>query len=154
MASLTLGVIIAHKRCSYDCVLITVLYCRCSYDDVLITFLYCKCSYACVLITVLYCRCSYDCVLITVLYCRCSYDDVLITVLYCRCSYDGVSMMVFSLFMTARMGLFQESVYSKHGKHPNESLFFNHALPLPGFLLVAPNIYSAAIGFNQSDTYV
>ncbi|XP_052780532.1 LOW QUALITY PROTEIN: UDP-xylose and UDP-N-acetylglucosamine transporter-like [Mya arenaria] len=65
----------------------------------------------------------------------------------------GVSMMVFSLFMTARMGLFQESVYSKHGKHPNESLFFNHALPLPGFLLVAPNIYSAAIGFNQSETW-
>ena len=31
-------------------------------------------------------------------------------------------------------------VYSKHGKHPREALFYTHALPLPGFLLLAPDI--------------
>ncbi len=27
--------------------------------------------------------------------------------------------------MTARMGIYQETVYSKHGKHPMEALFYN-----------------------------
>ena len=31
-------------------------------------------------------------------------------------------------------------MYSKHGKHPREALFYTHALPLPGFLLLAPDI--------------
>ena len=31
-------------------------------------------------------------------------------------------------------------VYSKHGKHPKEALFYTHALPLPGFLLLGPDI--------------
>ena len=35
---------------------------------------------------------------------------------------------------------YQEVVYSKHGKHPREALFYTHALPLPGFLLLAPDI--------------
>ncbi|XP_052213649.1 UDP-xylose and UDP-N-acetylglucosamine transporter-like [Dreissena polymorpha] len=63
----------------------------------------------------------------------------------------GVALLVFSLVMTARMGLYQESVYQQHGKHPNESLFYNHALPLPGFLLVSHDIYNAVIAFNKSE---
>lgn len=31
-------------------------------------------------------------------------------------------------------------VYGKYGKHPREALFYTHALPLPGFLLLAPDI--------------
>merc|ERR1719186_2060607 len=52
----------------------------------------------------------------------------------------GISLLTFALFMSARMGIFQEVVYSKHGKHPREALFYTHALPLPGFLLLAPDI--------------
>lgn len=62
----------------------------------------------------------------------------------------GIGMLVVSLFLTARMGLFQEQIYKSHGKYPDEALFFNHALPLPGFLLVAPDIYRHAIEFNNS----
>ena len=31
-------------------------------------------------------------------------------------------------------------IYGKYGKHPKEALFYTHALPLPGFLLLAPDI--------------
>ena len=34
-------------------------------------------------------------------------------------------MLTFALFMSARMGIYQEQVYSKHGKHPSEALFYN-----------------------------
>ncbi|XP_060553083.1 UDP-xylose and UDP-N-acetylglucosamine transporter-like [Ruditapes philippinarum] len=63
----------------------------------------------------------------------------------------GVGVLVLSLFLTARMGIYQETIYREYGKHPKESLFFNHALPLPGFLLVASDIYSHISIFNQSD---
>ena len=31
-------------------------------------------------------------------------------------------------------------IYGQYGKHPKEALFYTHALPLPGFLLLAPDI--------------
>merc|ERR1712106_279639 len=43
---------------------------------------------------------------------------------------------------SARMGIYQEVIYGKFGKHPREALFYTHALPLPGFLLLAPDILS------------
>ena len=52
----------------------------------------------------------------------------------------GIGLLTFALFMSARMGLYQEVVYARHGKHPREALFYTHALPLPGFLLLAPDI--------------
>lgn len=52
----------------------------------------------------------------------------------------GISLLTFALFMSARMGIYQEVIYGKFGKHPKEALFYTHALPLPGFLLLAPDI--------------
>merc|ERR1719309_1761544 len=52
----------------------------------------------------------------------------------------GVGFLTFALFMSARMGIYQEVVYGKYGKHPKEALFYTHALPLPGFLLLAQDI--------------
>merc|ERR1719385_91902 len=52
----------------------------------------------------------------------------------------GISLLTFALFMSARMGIYQEVIYGKYGKHPKEALFYTHALPLPGFLLLAPDI--------------
>ncbi|CAH1784512.1 unnamed protein product [Owenia fusiformis] len=63
----------------------------------------------------------------------------------------GISMLLFALFMSARMGIFQETMYAKWGKHPKEALFYNHALPLPGFLLLSTDIYSTAVEFNNSE---
>ena len=34
-------------------------------------------------------------------------------------------MLTFALFMSARMGIYQEQVYAKYGKHPGEALFYN-----------------------------
>ncbi|XP_074429285.1 nucleotide sugar transporter SLC35B4 isoform X2 [Larus michahellis] len=64
----------------------------------------------------------------------------------------GIAALTFALLMSARMGIFQEMLYKQFGKHSKEALFYNHALPLPGFLLLAPNIYHHAVLFSQTDT--
>ena len=45
-------------------------------------------------------------------------------------------MLTFALFMSARMGIYQEVIYSKYGKHAKEALYYSHCLPLAGFLLL------------------
>jgi len=37
----------------------------------------------------------------------------------------GIALLTFALFMSARMGIYQESIYVKYGKHPSEALFYN-----------------------------
>ncbi|XP_047918561.2 nucleotide sugar transporter SLC35B4 isoform X2 [Anser cygnoides] len=65
----------------------------------------------------------------------------------------GIAALTFALLMSARMGIFQETLYKRFGKHSKEALFYNHALPLPGFLLLAPNIYHHAVLFSQSEPF-
>lgn len=65
----------------------------------------------------------------------------------------GLVLLVLSLFLSARMGIFQEQTYAQFGKHPAEALFYNHFLPLPGFLLIVTDIYSTFKDFNNSDPY-
>lgn len=64
----------------------------------------------------------------------------------------GVAMLTFALFMSARMGIFQETLYKQFGKHSKEALFYNHFLPLPAFILFASDIYNHGILFSQSQT--
>ncbi|XP_038210008.1 UDP-xylose and UDP-N-acetylglucosamine transporter [Zerene cesonia] len=52
----------------------------------------------------------------------------------------GIAILTFALFLSARMGIFQESLYSKYGKHPWEALYYTHLLPLVFWLPTAPNI--------------
>lgn len=66
----------------------------------------------------------------------------------------GIAMLTFALLMSARMGIFQETLYKKFGKHSKEALFYNHCLPLPGFLLLSTNIYNHAVYFSQSTPVV
>lgn len=89
---------------------------------------------------------------------------------------SGIAMLTFALLMSARMGIFQETLYKKYGKHPKEALFYNvsfpfhhrgnndhttlfrrnlhfclqHCLPLPGFLLLSTDIYNYCNHFSQS----
>ncbi|XP_040269339.1 UDP-xylose and UDP-N-acetylglucosamine transporter [Bufo bufo] len=65
----------------------------------------------------------------------------------------GVAALTFALLLSARMGIFQETLYKEYGKHSKEALFYNHALPLPGFLLLAPDIYNHAVMFSQSEPF-
>ncbi|XP_026167836.1 UDP-xylose and UDP-N-acetylglucosamine transporter [Mastacembelus armatus] len=62
----------------------------------------------------------------------------------------GIAMLTFALLMSARMGIFQEILYKQYGKHSKEALFYNHCLPLPGFLLLSTNIYNHCVHFSQS----
>ncbi|XP_010888063.2 UDP-xylose and UDP-N-acetylglucosamine transporter [Esox lucius] len=62
----------------------------------------------------------------------------------------GIAMLTFALLMSARMGIFQETLYKKYGKHSKEALFYNHCLPLPGFLLLSSDIYNHGVLFSQS----
>uniref|UniRef100_A0A8C9XEH5 Solute carrier family 35 member B4 n=1 Tax=Sander lucioperca TaxID=283035 RepID=A0A8C9XEH5_SANLU len=55
-----------------------------------------------------------------------------------------------ALLMSARMGIFQETLYKQYGKHSKEALFYNHCLPLPGFLLLSTDIYNHCVYFSHS----
>ncbi|XP_065912127.1 UDP-xylose and UDP-N-acetylglucosamine transporter-like [Dysidea avara] len=63
----------------------------------------------------------------------------------------GIAMLLFAMFMSARLGIFQETLYSTYGKHPREAMFYSHALPLPGFLLLAPDLWQRVLIFSASD---
>jgi len=52
----------------------------------------------------------------------------------------GIILLSTSLVLSARMGIYQEQIYSKYGRHHKEALFFTHFLPLPGFLFLASDI--------------
>ncbi|XP_015282116.1 PREDICTED: UDP-xylose and UDP-N-acetylglucosamine transporter [Gekko japonicus] len=65
----------------------------------------------------------------------------------------GIAALTFALLMSARMGIFQETLYKQFGKHSKEALFYNHALPIPGFFLLAPDIYRHAVLFTQSELF-
>lgn len=52
----------------------------------------------------------------------------------------GIALLTFALFVSARMGIYQEVLYKQYGKYPREALYITHLLPLPGFLLMYSNI--------------
>lgn len=54
----------------------------------------------------------------------------------------GVCLMSCSLLIAARMGLFQEMLFKKYGKHPEEALFYTHILALPTFLPLMTDVTS------------
>ena len=53
----------------------------------------------------------------------------------------GISLLTIALFVSARMGIYQEVLHKKYGKNPREALYYTHLLPLPFFLTLAPNIW-------------
>ncbi|XP_064145770.1 nucleotide sugar transporter SLC35B4 isoform X3 [Loxodonta africana] len=66
----------------------------------------------------------------------------------------GIAALTFALLTSARMGVFQETLYKQFGKHSKEALFYNHALPLPGFIFLASDIYDHAVLFSKSGALV
>jgi len=53
----------------------------------------------------------------------------------------GIALLTTALFISARMGIYQEELNRKYGKNPMEALYFTHLLPLPAFMLLYNNIY-------------
>lgn len=52
----------------------------------------------------------------------------------------GVLLLVLALFVSSYMGITQELLYRRHGKHAREALYYTHLLPLPAFLFLHDNI--------------
>uniref|UniRef100_A0A1B6JWF0 Sugar phosphate transporter domain-containing protein n=1 Tax=Homalodisca liturata TaxID=320908 RepID=A0A1B6JWF0_9HEMI len=63
----------------------------------------------------------------------------------------GIALLTTALFMSARMGIYQEELNKKYGKNPKEALYFTHLLPLPAFALLYNNIYEHFLIALQSD---
>ncbi|XP_068217459.1 UDP-xylose and UDP-N-acetylglucosamine transporter-like [Palaemon carinicauda] len=63
----------------------------------------------------------------------------------------GIGILTFALFMSARMGIFQELLFTKYGKHPKEALFYIHLMSLPGFILTGGSIVDHASRFAKSE---
>ncbi|XP_074104715.1 ER GDP-fucose transporter [Cotesia typhae] len=63
----------------------------------------------------------------------------------------GIALLTVALFISARMGLYQEELYAKYGKHPYEALYYTHLLPLPFFLTLSSNIWDHAQLALKSD---
>lgn len=53
----------------------------------------------------------------------------------------GISLLTVALFVSARLGIYQEVLYSRYGKNAREALYYTHLLPLPFFVMLAPNIW-------------
>jgi UDP-xylose/UDP-N-acetylglucosamine transporter B4 len=65
----------------------------------------------------------------------------------------GITLLTVALFISARMGLYQEVLYKRYGKHPDEALYYTHLLPMPGFLLLYRNIWDHLQIANGSSMY-
>lgn len=80
----------------------------------------------------------------------------------------GISLLTIALFISARMGIYQETLFSRYGKNPREALyytvcillllfecclqfpvahypFFQHLLPLPFFTILSMNLWEHAV---------
>ena len=57
----------------------------------------------------------------------------------------GIALLLASLLIAARMGIYQEVLYRQYGKHPKEALCMTHILPLPGFLFLFGNIWEHTV---------
>lgn len=65
----------------------------------------------------------------------------------------GIALLTVALFISARMGLYQEVLYKRYGKYPDEALFYTHLLPLPLFLMLYNNISEHTVLANNSEPY-
>ncbi|XP_058807968.1 UDP-xylose and UDP-N-acetylglucosamine transporter-like [Phymastichus coffea] len=57
----------------------------------------------------------------------------------------GVIIMTVALFISARMGIYQEYLFGKYGKQAREALYFTHLLPLPLFVTLTKDLYTHTV---------
>lgn len=65
----------------------------------------------------------------------------------------GITLLTVALFISARMGLYQEVLYKRYGKYPDEALFYTHLLPLPFFFMLYNNIWEHSVIATNSVPY-
>ncbi|XP_001607193.1 UDP-xylose and UDP-N-acetylglucosamine transporter-like [Nasonia vitripennis] len=57
----------------------------------------------------------------------------------------GIILLTVALFISARMGIYQEYLFSRYGKNPREALYYTHLLPLPFFVLLISNLWDHGV---------
>jgi solute carrier family 35 (UDP-xylose/UDP-N-acetylglucosamine transporter), member B4 len=65
----------------------------------------------------------------------------------------GITLLTVALFISARMGLYQEVLYKRYGKYPDEALFYTHLLPLPFFFMLYNNIWEHSVIATGTEPY-
>ncbi|KAJ2156420.1 golgi uridine diphosphate-N- acetylglucosamine transporter [Coemansia sp. RSA 552] len=66
-------------------------------------------------------------------------------------SLVGIGLLTLGVFFAAMLGLYQERIYSKYGKHWQEGLFYSHLLALPMFALFWSDIAQQARELTRSE---
>ncbi|XP_041974665.1 UDP-xylose and UDP-N-acetylglucosamine transporter-like [Aricia agestis] len=61
----------------------------------------------------------------------------------------GVALLLVMLFVGALTGLQQEILFAKFGRHTQEMLFFTHALPLPLFVSIVPELKNIMLNLTR-----
>lgn len=65
----------------------------------------------------------------------------------------GITLLTVALFISARMGIYQEVLFARYGKHSQEALLYTHLLPLPLFLLLGGNLWEHMSMAIDSEPY-
>ncbi|XP_060536918.1 UDP-xylose and UDP-N-acetylglucosamine transporter-like [Cylas formicarius] len=66
----------------------------------------------------------------------------------------GLVLLTFALLLSARMGIYQETLYKEHGKHPQEALYYTHLYSLPGFIFNALSIWEHSVIATKSEPFI
>ncbi|XP_047525964.1 UDP-xylose and UDP-N-acetylglucosamine transporter-like [Pieris napi] len=66
----------------------------------------------------------------------------------------GVVILLTTLITGAFTGLQQERLYATYGKFPEEMLFYTHAIPLPLFLIIMPELGAIALSLPSYLWYI
>ncbi|VDN59330.1 unnamed protein product [Dracunculus medinensis] len=62
----------------------------------------------------------------------------------------GIALLTFGLFASAYLGICQENLYHKYGKHHEELMLFVHLLSLPAFIFFYEDIMNGISRLNYS----
>ncbi|RVE55175.1 hypothetical protein evm_000073 [Chilo suppressalis] len=65
----------------------------------------------------------------------------------------GVTILLSTLVTGALTGLRQETLFRIYGKHPDEMMFYTHAIGLPFFVSIYPHLQNTALNL-QWDTWI
>ncbi|GAB6029903.1 hypothetical protein CHUAL_005602 [Chamberlinius hualienensis] len=52
----------------------------------------------------------------------------------------GILLLSIALLLSSWLGIRQETLFVKFGKHPDEAVYYSHLLPIPGFLVFYKDI--------------
>ncbi|XP_062522394.1 nucleotide sugar transporter SLC35B4-like isoform X2 [Corticium candelabrum] len=63
----------------------------------------------------------------------------------------GIALLAIALVISSGLGIFQETLYKRHGKHSKEAMFYTHAMSLPFFTILMSDIANHVAVFNGSD---